>query len=155
MAINLSSPVTGSAVTGLTSPTYSVVVDQPPNAYSKQWYVSAIGGTQTSVDAGSSASKPWTFTFSRPAVLKALNAVDATGVLRQVGYNTWSYLMRRGLIPLAGQAPRVCNWRSEFPVLVGADTADTANLNAAVSSYIGVLYQQSDGLAVSLRTGSL
>lgn len=155
MSISLSSPVTGSAVTGLTSPTYSVVVDQPPNAYSKQWYVSAIGGTQTSVDTGSSASKPWTFTFSRPPVMKALNAVDNTGVLRQVGYNTWTYLMRRGLLPQTGQAPRVCNWRTEFPVLVGADVADTANLNAAVSSYIGVLYQQSDGLATSLRTGSL
>lgn len=155
MTISLSSPVSGATVSGLTSPTYSVVVDQPPNAYSKQWYVSAIGGTQTSVDASSSASKPWTFTFTRPPVLKALNSVDVTGVLRQVGFNTWEYLMRRGLIPLAGQASRVCNWRTQMPVLVGADTADPANIRAAVSSYFGVASQQASGLADSMITGSL
>jgi len=155
MTISVSSPVTGATVTGLTSPTYSVVADQPPNAYSKQWYVSAIGGTQASVDSASTASKPWTFTFTRPAVLKALNAVDVTGVLRQVGYNTYEYLMRRGLLPQTGQAPRVCNWRSSFPVLVGADVADSANIRAAVSSYVGVLNQQASGLADSMITGSL
>jgi hypothetical protein len=155
MSISLSSPVTGATVTGLTSPTYTVAVDQAPNSYSKQWYVSAIGGTQTNVDASSSASKPWTFTFSRPAVLKALNSVDVTGVLRQVGFNTYEYLMRRGFIPLTGQASRVSNWRTQFPVLVGSDTADPANIRAGVSSYIGVLNQQASGLADSFITGSL
>lgn len=155
MTISLSSPVTGATVSGLTSPTYSVVADQAPNAYSKQWYVSAIGGTQTNVDASSTASKPWTFTFTRPATLKTLNAVDATGVLRQVGFNAWELLMRRGLIPLAGQAVRVCNWRLQMPVLVGADTADPANIRAAVSSFFGVGNQQASGLADSMITGSL
>ena len=155
MTISISSPVTGATVSGLTSPTYTVVVDQAPNAYSKQWYVSAIGGTQTSVDAGSTASKPWTFTFSRPATLKTLNAVDVTGVIRQVGFNTYEYLMRRGLLPLAGQAVRVSNWRSTFPVLVGSDSADAPNIRAAVSSYVGVLNQQASGLADSMITGSL
>jgi hypothetical protein len=155
MSISLSSPVTGATVTGLTSPTYSVAVDQAPNSYSKQWYVSGIGGTQTSVDASSTASKPWTFTFTRPPVLKSLNTVDVTGVLRQVGFNNWEYLMRKGMIPLSGQAPRVCNWRSTLPVLVGADSADSANIRAAVSSYVGVLNQQASGLADSMVTGSL
>jgi hypothetical protein len=155
MTISLSSPVTGATVAGLTSPTYSVVADQAPNTYSKQWYVSAIGGTQTSVDAGSTANKPWTFTFSRPATLKSLNSVDVTGVIRQVGFNTYEFLMRRGLIPLAGQAVRVANWRGSFPVLVGSDTADAQNVRAAVSSYVGVLNQQASGLADSMITGSL
>lgn len=155
MAISLSSPVTGAAVTGLTSPTYSVTADQAPNSHSKQWYVSAIGGTQSGVDAGSSASKPWTFTFTRPSVLKVLNAVDATGVVRQVGFNTYEFLMRRGFIPLAGQAARVANWRTVMPVLVGSDTADAANIRAAVSSYAGVLHQQASGLADSMIAGSL
>ncbi len=155
MTISLSSPVTGAAVTGLTSPTYSVSVDQPPNPYSKQWYVSAIGGTQTGVDAASTASKPWTFTFTRPASLKSLNAVDTSGVIRTVGFNTYEYLMRRGFLPLAGQAVRVSNWKSVFPVLVGSDVADAPNIRAAVSSYCGVLNQQASGLADSMITGSL
>jgi hypothetical protein len=155
MTISLSSPVTGATVAGLTSPTYSVVADQAPNTYSKQWYVSAIGGTQTSVDASSTANKPWTFTFSRPATLKTLNSVDVTGVIRQVSFNTYEFLMRKGLIPLAGQAVRVANWRSAFPVLVGSDTADAQNVRASVSSYVGVLNQQASGLADSMITGSL
>jgi hypothetical protein len=155
MTISLSSPVTGATVSGLTSPTYSVTVDQPPNSYSKQWYVSAIGGTQAGVDAASTASKPWTFTFTRPPVLKTLNAVDATGVIRQVGFNTYEYLMRKGLLPLTGQAVRISNWKASFPVLVGADTADAPNIRAATSSFVGVLNQQASGLADSLITGSL
>jgi len=155
MTISLSSTFNGATVAGLTSPTYTVTVDQPPNPYSKQWYVSAKGGTQTSVDTASSASKPWTFTFSRPSVLKALNSVDVTGVLRQVGYNTYEFLMRRGLVPLTGQAPRVCNWRSSFPVLVGADVADPANIRAAMSSYVGALSDVASGFADSMITGSL
>lgn len=155
MSISLTSPVTGAAVTGLTSPTYSVAVDQPPNPNSKQWYVSAIGGTQTGVDAGSTATKPWTFTFTRPSVLKALNAVDTNGVIRQVAFNTYEFLMRKGFIPLAGQAVRVSNWRAQFPVVVGSDTADAPNIRGGVSSFVGVLNQQASGLADSMITGSL
>jgi hypothetical protein len=87
--------------------------------------------------------------------MKVLNSVDVTGVLRQVGFNTYEYMMRRGAIPLTGQAARVMNWRTQFPVLVGADTADLPNLRAAVSSYIGVLNQQASGLADTFTTGSL
>jgi hypothetical protein len=155
MTIALSSTFNGATVNGLTSPTYTVTADQPPNPYSKQWYVSGKGGTQTSVDSSSTASKPWTFTFTRPPVLKALNSVDVTGVLRQVGFNTYEFLMRRGLVPLTGQAPRVCNWRASFPVLVGADTADTANLRAAVSSFVGALSDSASGLSDSMIAGSL
>lgn len=155
MAISLSSPVTGATVTGLTSPTYSVAVDQPPNSYSKQWYVSAIGGTQTGVDLSSTANKPWTFTFSRPASIKTLNAVDVSGVVRSVGYNVYEMLMRRGFLPLAGQAVRVSNWKAQFPILVGSDAADAANIRAGVSSFIGVLNQQANGLSDSFISGSL
>lgn len=155
MTISLTSPVTGATVAGLTSPTYTVVADQPPNSSAKQWYVSAIGGTQTGVDPGSSASKPWTFTYMRPGNLKTLNAVDVTGVIRQVGFNTYEYLMRRGFIPLAGQASRVANWRTQFPVLVGSDLADAPNIRAAVSSYVGALNQSASGLADTFISGSL
>jgi hypothetical protein len=155
MTISITSPVTGAPVAGLTSPTYTFVSDQTPNAYPKQWYVSAIGGTQTGVDASSTASKPWTFTYSRPASLKTLNAVDVTGVIRQVSFNTYEMLMRRGFLPLAGQSVRVSNWKASMPVLVGSDTADAPNIRAACSSFFGVGYQQATGLADSMISGSL
>ena len=68
MAISLTSPITGAAVTGLTSPTYTVAVDTPPNTWSKQWAVTALGGTQTGVDTSSSASRPFTLTDRKSVV---------------------------------------------------------------------------------------
>lgn len=155
MAISLTSPVTGSTITGFTSPTYTVAVDTPPNAWSKQWAVTAIGGTQAGVDSGSAASRPWTLTAYRPQNLKTLNAVDSTGVLRTVGFNTYGFLERKGLTPLAGQASKTAQLRAEFSVPAGADSADQPNLKASVSSFLGSLAQQSDGIANTLMTGVL
>jgi hypothetical protein len=87
--------------------------------------------------------------------LKTLNAVDVTGVIRQVGFNTYEYLMRRGFLPLAGQAVRLAQWRGSFPVLVGSDLADAPNVRAAVSSYFGVGYAVASGLADTMISGSL
>lgn len=154
MAISLSSPVTGATVAGLTSPTYTVLADQPPNAYSKQWYVSALGGTQTSVDA-SSASRPFTFTFSRPANVRILAAVDTTGVVRVVPVNHYTARTRKGVTPLAGQMSRLSQVVTDFGVVAGSDLADPNNVGAAVSMHIGALWQLSSGIADTLKTASL
>jgi hypothetical protein len=155
MAISLTSPVTGSTITGFTSPTYTVSVDTPPNTWSKQWAVTAIGGTQASVDTGSAASRPWTLTAYRPQSLKTLNAIDATGVLRVVGFNTYGILQRKGMTPLAGQASKTALYRAEFSVPAGADSADQPNIKGAVSCFLGTLNQQSDGIANTLMNGVL
>ncbi|DAD51900.1 TPA_asm: coat protein [ssRNA phage Gephyllon.1_2] len=155
MAISLTSPITGAAVTGLTSPTYTVAVDTPPNTWSKQWAVTALGGTQTGVDTSSSASRPFTLTAYRPQSLKTLNTVDSTGVVRVVGFNTYGFLVRKGMTPLAGQASKTSQFRLEASIPAGADTADQPNINAATSCTIGALWQQADGIATTLRTGVL
>jgi hypothetical protein len=155
MSVSLTTPVTGAAVTGFTAPTYTVAVDTPPNTWSKQWAVTAIGGTQTGADTSSAASRPWTITAYRPSSIKTLNAIDTTGVLRVVGFNTYGVLTRKGMTPLAGQASRTAQMRSEFSIPAGADTADVPNIKAAVSSHIGVLNQQSAGLADTLATAVL
>jgi len=155
MAIAISSPVTGSTVPGFTSPTYTVAVDTPPNTWSKQWAVTAVGGMQSGVDTASSASRPFTLTAYRPQSLKTLNAVDVTGVVRSVGVNTYGLLLRKGMTPLSGQASRTGMFRAEFGVPAGADTADQPNIKAAVSAFIGALNQQSSGIADTLLTGVL
>jgi hypothetical protein len=154
MAISLST-ITGATVTGLTSPTYTVSADTPPNAWSKQWAITAIGGTQTGVDTSSSASRPWTLTFSRPQNVRQLNAVDSNNVLRSVPMNEYTVLGRKGLTPLAGQPAKTGLFRASFAVPAGSDTADVPNIKAAVSSFIGALSQQSDGLASTFVTGVL
>lgn len=154
MAISLSA-ITGAAITGLTSPTYTPTVDVPPNPYSKQWAITAIGGTQTGVDTGSSGSRPWTFTAYRPANVRTLNAVDSNNVLRQVPMNEYGILLRKGLTPLAGQASKTALFRATFSVPAGADIADQPNIKAAMSSFVGVLTQQAQGITDTLTTAVL
>ncbi len=154
MAISLSTPVTGATASGLTSPTYTVAADQAPNAFSKQWAVTATGGTQTGVDV-SSASRPFTFTFSRPANVKVLAAVDVTNVLRVVPINTYTARTRKGVTPLAGQMSRLFQVVTNFGVPAGSDLADPNNLAAGVSLHIGALSQVSSGIVDSLKSGSI
>lgn len=145
MSISLSA-ITGTAVTGLTSPTYTPTADTPPNAWSKQYAITAIGGTQTGVDTASSASKPWVLTFSRPQNVRQLNAVDANNILRVVPMNVYVASQRKGVLPLAGQPAKAALFRTEFRIPAGSDTADVPNIKAAVSCYLGALVQQANGL---------
>lgn len=154
MAISLSSPVTGATVTGLTTPTYTTAVDQPPNNYSKQWMVTAKGGTQTNVDVHS-ASRPFTFTASRPSSIKILANVDSNNVLRAVPVNTYTFRTRKGVTPLSGQMSRLSQGVTSFSVPAGSDTADPNNLAANVSFHIGCLWQQSSGVSDTLLSGSI
>lgn len=154
MSFNLSSPVTGSAQTGFTSPTYTVVADTAPTSSGKQYAVSAIGGTQTGVDSSSSPSRPFTITLQRPPVLRSLSAVDpVTGVLRSVPRNTYKIIVRKGVTPLAGQSPVVLNATLTVDVPAGADLADAANIRAAMSLLIGSLNQISASAGDTLVTG--
>lgn len=154
MAISLSSPVTGATVTGLTSPTYTVAVDQAPNSFSKQWSVTALGGTQTNVDV-SSASRPFTFTFQRPQNVRILASVDATNVLRAVPINTYVGRTRKGVTPLAGQMARLYQVVTSFGVPAGSDIADPNNLAAGTSFHIGCLSQVASGIVDSLKSASI
>jgi hypothetical protein len=154
VSFTLSTPVTGGAQTGFTSPTYTIAADTPPNSAGKQYAVSAIGGTQAGVDAASSPSRPFTITLSRPQVLRTLGPVDpVTGVLRSVPRNTYKVIVRKGVTPLAGQSAAVMNMTLEMAVPAGADIADAANVRAGLSLLIGSLNQISASIGDSLIQG--
>lgn len=152
MAIALTSPVTGTAQTNLTSPTYTVVVDTAPGTNGKQWAVSALGGTQTGVRVHS-ASDPFTVTFERPVnVRQAPIANPVTGVVGNVPRNSYKYRVRKGVIPVTGQNPQVMLSTGVFDVPAGADLADPANVRASTSLFIGALSQQSSGWGDTLNS---
>lgn len=153
MTVSISTPVTGAAQTGLTSPTYTVVSDQAPDVNAKQWAVTALGGTQTGVVPHSIAS-PFTLTFWKPKVLKILGIPNpTTGILSNVPSNVMALVTRKGVTPLAGQATRVMQIDTKISVPAGADTADTSNVRAALSAHIGALQQISAGLGDTVVTG--
>jgi len=155
MTVALTSPVTGAAQTGLTSPTYTHVSDVAPDINGRQYAVTALGGTQTNVTTHG-ASSPFTITFVRPKTFKVLGKPNpVTGVIRDIPRNTWKVIARKGVLPLAGQSyqPMVINASIDLPA--GADLADPANVRACFSLFIGALTQVSAGLGDSAVSGVL
>lgn len=154
MTVSLSSPITGAAQTGFTSPTYTLTTDTPPDVNAKQWAVTALGGTQTGVVTHSVAA-PFTLTTFRPKVFQTLPVVNpVTGQLTRVPKNTYQgILVRKGVLPLAGQSYQVALARAMLDIPAGADTADAANLRAMISALIGALNQVSAGLGDTVVSG--
>lgn len=149
------SPVTGAAQTGLTSPTYTHVDDVAPDSNGKQIAVTALGGTQTGVTANS-VSAPFTVSFFRPKTFKSLPPIDpVTGQLRSVPRNVYKQITRKGVLPLAGQQFQTMLITTIIEVPAGSDTADSANVRAALSEHIGVLDQVSSGIGDTTISGVL
>jgi hypothetical protein len=154
MAFSPSSPVTGGANSLLTSPTYTIVADTAPNAVSKQYNVSALGGTQTSVTAHS-VSSPFTLTAFRPTAFKVLGQPNAAGVIKTFPKNEYSVLIRKGMGVLANQPLQVGYIRVTFGIPAGADVYDKPNLAALYSLAAGVITQLPQALFDLGTTGTL
>lgn len=154
MAISLSTPVTGGAQTGFTSPTYTIAADNAPDASNgKQWAVTALGGTQAGVRAHA-ATDPFTVTYVRPKVFKAIGKPHpVTGLLPSVPKNTHLLIVRKGALPMANQPASTLLIRCSIDVPAGSDTADPAQLRAAISLLVGALSQLSAGVGDTLVSG--
>lgn len=100
MSFAITSPITGAAQTGFTSPTYTVVSDMAPTPQGKQVAVSALGGTQAGVTTHT-VSSPFTLNFVRPPVYKTLGKPNpTTGLIKDVPRNTYKFIGRKGVLPL-------------------------------------------------------
>lgn len=155
MGFSPASPVTGAPGTGLSSPTYTLVTDTAPTSNGKQWAVSALGGTQTSVTV-SSVDKPFTLSVFKPAVFNRIPPVNpVTGVLPRVARNVWKIITRKGGTPLSGQTPQLILIETVVTVPAGVETADFPALSAALSLHIGSLWEQSNEFGDSVASGVL
>lgn len=155
MAISPSSPITGGAQTGLTSPTFDIAVDQAVNGHSKQYAVTALGGTQTGVEVHS-ISNPFTLTFERPANYRLLGGVNpVTGALGSVPRNTFKVRVRKGVVPLSGQSAVPALLECSFAIPAGSDVADPESVRAALSLLIGALNAESSDIGDALISGTM
>jgi hypothetical protein len=146
--------VTGSAVTGLTTPTYTFTQGVAPSSNGKQFSVTSLGGTQTGVRTHSPSS-PFSFTFFTDPNPKQIGPVDANGVLRFVPNNKYRLIGRVGVLPLAGQPYRVATIRVEVDLPAGAELADTAQVKAMWSAVGGVFNQHANDHFNTVSTGIL
>lgn len=153
MAVTITSPITGAAQTGFTSPTYTLTTDNAPDNNGKQYAVTAIGGTQAGVTTHSVAS-PFTVTVTRPKVFKNLSKPNpTTGLIKDVPRNPYNVLTRKGVTPYSGQPYQTMLIKSVVDVPAGSDTYDPSNVRAAIAAHIGALWQISAGLGDTTVTG--
>jgi len=153
MTIAFTSPITGAAQTGLTTPTYTHVADTAPTPQGKQVAVTAVGGTQTGVTVHSVAA-PFTISAFRPANFKQLGKANSvTGVIANVPKNQYKVITRKGVLPLAGQPYQIAIITTTCDIPAGSDLADPANLRAMFSAHIGALSQQSAGIGDTAVNG--
>jgi len=155
MAFAPSSPVTGATVTGLTSPTFTILVDTAPNINGKQYAVSALGGTQVGVDVNS-VSKPFTMAFFRPPVLRTLpQANPVTGIIKNVPLNVYKLITRKGAAPAVNQSIMVPKITTIIECPAGVDTYEPEEIRAMISAHFGVGWAQADGISSTVLTGVL
>jgi hypothetical protein len=154
MSFAPTSPVTGSAQTGFTAPTYTLSTDTAPTNQGKQFAITAIGGTQAGVTAHT-VSSPFTVMFTRPSSLKTLGSPNANGQYANVPKNNYKYVVRKGVTPAVNNPAQVALVDIAIAIPAGADTYDAANVRALLSAAIGVLQQVSAGIGDTTVSGIL
>lgn len=158
MTISLTSPVTGGAQTGFTTPTYTVTADNAPNASTgKQWNVTAVSGTGNTPRLHA-ISDPFTVLFERPGLLKTLAVLvsGVTGLYGSVPENVYTGCrVRKGVNIAANNIPRVMVLDFKARVPAGADAFNPVDIRGGLSLFIGALNQVSAGLGDTLTTGTL
>lgn len=155
MSFSPSSPVTGAAITGLTSPTYTLTADTAPAANAKQYYVSALGGTQAGVTTHSVGS-PFTLSMWRPLTLQIVSFFNSfTGFTKKNPKNSYKVITRKGVTPVAGAAVEVALCTVTIEVPAGAESYDAVNVKALLSAAFGATWATAQGISDTAATGTL
>lgn len=154
MSWSLTTPITGSAQAGFTSPTYIIVLDTYPGVNGKQYAVTALGGTQAGVRVHS-VSDPFTVSGGRPTSLRSLPAMNGNGGYSSVPRNVYFQSVRKGVNIAANQPPQTATWNYRCDIPAGADAYDSANIRAGTSLSAGSIWVSSSGFADMLCNGVL
>nr|UJQ85586.1 MAG: putative coat protein [Leviviridae sp.] len=154
MTISIPSSLTGTAQTGLTTPGYTLTQDSI-DTNAKQSAVTALTGTQTGVTAHS-VSSPFVLSVWKPKQMAVLGKPNpVTGLISNVPTNQYKVITVKGVTPQAGQPFKNMVIRTTIDVPAGADTADPANIRAALSAHFGLLSAQSAGIGDTTVNGLL
>lgn len=147
----LSTPVTGSAQTGFTAPTYPLVLDKFPGSNGVQYAVSGtLGGTQVGATAHT-ADKPFTVSVERPVIVRT-QSVNGNGITISTGRNRHRVFVRKGMAAVTGQPALLATAECILSIPVGAESVSPAEIRAMISCLIGVLTQHSAALGDQVVT---
>ena len=157
MSLAPTSPVTGAAVTGLTSPTYTFTEDTT-DINARRFVVTALGGTQANVETHS-VSSPFYLTVSRPSQLKTLPKPNGIGNYASIPVNEYRVRLVKGATVngvIAGQTNEtqvLIDMRIRVPTGVELSTNDPEEVKAALSYFAGFLFSNASGLYDLVATG--
>lgn len=151
MAFNPSGAVTGAAITGLTSPTYTFTLEGSTPEM-KRYVASSIGGTQAGVNAHS-VSMPFSVEAIRPKILRVLPQ-PVNGRYPSIPKNVYRVRLRKGVNAASGLSS-IVEFELIMSVPAGSETYDQQNLAAACSALGGLVSNQIAGLFDSAKTGSV
>lgn len=146
MSLTLTSPVTGAAQTGFTSPTFTLTADtfEPQGMIGKQWVVSAIGGSQGNTSTNK-LGLPFTVSIARTKTLRSITEAVSNfiGYKVSVPRNEYVITARKGIAVnvLGGLSVAMIKATISLPVgsFVGTNSAD--DIRALHSLFIGALNQ--------------
>lgn len=155
MSITPTTPLDGMPQDDFASPTYTLAEDTPPNDNSKQWAVTAIGGTQGTADVHT-VGKPFTLTVEAPKQYRAAGTPNpVTGVVSNVPYNVYKARTRKGVVFLDGQPARPAMIETRISIPAGAELNDYDACKALVSAHTGLLKDQARELGQLIKFGIL
>lgn len=155
MTISIPSSITGGAQTGFTAPTYTMTADTSPDVNAKQSVVTALGGTQAGVGVHS-VSSPFLCSVWKPKKSASLGKPNpVTGLISNVPNNQYKVITQKGVMPAANQIAKPLTIRTLIDCPAGADNYDLANVRAALSAHIGLLWAQSSGIGDTAGNGVL
>lgn len=143
---------TGAPIAAFTSPTYTLVADFAPNVNSRQWAVSACGGTQTGARPSSNGD-PFTQTLQRGPYRALPPKNPVNGSYGNVPRNVVELITRKGVKIDSTGTIQVMEIRTTYRIPAGAETNDPVNIKAGVSAHEGLLYEESSDLADTLISG--
>lgn len=146
--------ITGAAQTGFTSPTYTLAADLAPDASSRQWFVSAVGGTQTGARAHT-AGDPFTLLIRRGPYRPLGSQNPVTGSYGNVPKNKTEVLLRKGVSIDAAGTKQILLLRLTAEIPAGSTENDAANIRAAVSALLGQMAELPAGYGDTLVQGTI
>jgi len=129
---NPTSPLSGATVTGLTTPTYTLAADTTTDGRTKQFYVSALGGTQTGVVVHSS-ELPFLINVKKAFKVAVLGAVSALTGIRSIPKTSYVRNTIKGVFVDTLGNKAIAQIKTIMDIPAGAITQDYNSILAMIS----------------------
>lgn len=146
--------ITGAVQTGSSAPTYTWVADTFTEPNSRQWLVTACGGTQAAGARAHTAGDPFTVLIRRSPYKTRPNPNPVTGAYGNVPKNRIEILQRKGVFIDSNDTVQVMNLRLIAEIPAGAELNDPVNIRAGVSNFLGIVAEEAAEYGDTLIQGS-